>query len=131
MRLWFALGAFALGLVAGSLGRSLDLPGLDLTAGVLFILAILFAILALPWWRQWLPPLEPMPGLFQRVPNGGRWCTRCGTPAPAKGACGVCGHAKPVRQAKPKKPKAKKEASGKRPAKAGARKKGEHKPRRS
>lgn len=91
------LGAAGLALALGAVGRAVDAEALDLFSGLFWIAAIVLAISLLPFWRRTLPEVPPMPGLFSPVPEGHRWCTHCGTPAPRGAACGVCGHAKPVR----------------------------------
>lgn len=103
-RAWIAIAAASLGLLLGIIGRSADVEALDLLSGLAWIAAIVLGVSLLPFWKGLLPEVAPMPGLFAHVPEGHRWCNRCGTPAPKRAACRVCGHALPVKAPKPPKP---------------------------
>ncbi len=90
VRSWVLVVALVLALGLGFLGRGLESQGLETTAGFLWFLVIILAIAQLPFWRQVLPPLAPMPGLFAAPAEGQRWCTHCGSPTQQEGPCEVC-----------------------------------------
>lgn len=93
-----AWALLALGIGLGLLGRTL--PGgeaWDLLGGLALLAAIGLGLSLLPFWGRLLPRLAPFPSLFRTPRATERWCTRCGNPTPAKGACRSCGHAPPAR----------------------------------
>ncbi len=98
-RTWVAVMALLLALGLGFTGRALDSTGLDTAAGLLWIVAIVAALLLLPFWNRILPALAPMPGLFDTVGEDQRWCSHCGSPTPQEGPCQVCARDPPTRRA--------------------------------
>ena len=99
-RAWIALGALALALLLGLLGRGLDVEPLSALSGLLWITALVLGVSLFSFWGRVLPDVAPMPGLFQPVPSGGRWCVHCGSSAQRAAACGVCGDLPPVKEPK-------------------------------
>lgn len=95
---WTAVYAVAFALALGFAGRATDVPGLEVAAGLLWLVAIVAGIALLPFWGRILAPVERMPGLFPRPGPDERWCAECGSVAPREGPCGVCGQAAPVRR---------------------------------
>lgn len=106
-RSWVALGLAIVALGLGFVDRAVD-ADLASWTGILWLAALILFVAGLSFWRRILPDVPAMPGLFQPLGPGQRWCARCGTPAEGRDPCGVCGHA-------PKPPRSKKE----KPAKAG------------
>jgi len=90
--------ALPFALALGFTARALDNEPLQAASGVVWVVAVVAAIMLLPWWNRIIPPVPAMPGLFARVGPQQRWCTRCGTPAPKQAACPVCGHTPRLRR---------------------------------
>jgi hypothetical protein len=83
-----------LGVLLGLLGRALPASDIwNLLGGLALLAAIALGISLLPFWGRVLPTLQPFPGLFRAPRASERWCDRCGSPTPRKGACRTCGHA--------------------------------------
>ena len=89
-RVWLLLGAVVLGLAFGFLGRHAGVDGFNVASGLAWLAALGLGAGLLPFWRRALPPVPPMPGLFDRVGEGQRWCVHCGSPTPREGPCQVC-----------------------------------------
>lgn len=93
-RAWTLLLAVVLGLALGFLGRGTGVEAFDVLSGLAWLAALAAAVGLLPWSRV-LPPVPPMPGLFDRVHEGQRWCVHCGSPTAREGPCVVCKAAGP------------------------------------
>lgn len=91
LRVWLLSGSIALALLFGFLGRGTDVEAFDILAGLLWMAAIGLGISLLPFWRRVLPPVPAMPGLFDSVPDQGRWCIACGNSTPKGIQCSICG----------------------------------------
>lgn len=94
-RVWLLLVAVVVGLACGFLGRATDAEAFNVAAGFAWLAALVLGVSLLPFWNRVLPPVPPMPGLFDAVPEGGRWCVHCGSPTQREGPCSVCGAAPP------------------------------------
>lgn len=126
-RSWIALALVVAGFLFGFLGRRPGATGdaLATVGGAFFVAAFAVAVSLLPFWAPLRAKVPAMAGLFRPVPEGGRWCTRCGSPSAAEAPCAVCGHG-PRRQAPPSGPAAKgtppqKKAAKRQPAENAAR----------
>lgn len=89
-RVWLLAGAVVLGLALGFLGRGTGVEALDVAAGLAWSVALGLGVSLLPFWKRVLPPVPPMPGLFDRVQEQERWCVHCGSPTRQEGPCQVC-----------------------------------------
>lgn len=97
-RLWVLISTLVLAIALGFLGRASGAEAWHVLAGLAWVIALAVAISLLPWWGRVIPPVRPMPGLFAAPEDGERWCSICGTPAPAGAACTVCGTAPRVKK---------------------------------
>lgn len=98
-RSWVALALAVAALSLGFVDRAVD-ADLASWTGILWLVALALALSGLSFWKRLVPDVEPMPGLFQPVGAGERWCSRCGTPATGREPCGVCGHTPRPRRVK-------------------------------
>ena len=66
-RLVVLILALPLALALGFTARALDNEPLQAASGVAWVVAVVAAIMLLPWWSRIIPPVPAMPGLFAAV----------------------------------------------------------------
>ncbi len=106
--LWWLIIAAVLAIFFGIVGRASGIGAFTSVSGLLWMVAIVAGIIAIPIWHRILPDVPAMEGLFKRPLSEERWCVGCGTPTVADQPCHICGKAPrpPKPEKPPKQPKA-------------------------